>query len=118
MTTSKERALQIQRAWHKIPENRKRQSILGKERKHRIKKEIITKLGGKCVCCGVSEWWNLTIDHIKPTRISKTGYNSDWWQKLYFMKDLSSYQCLCFGCNSSKGVREKCTLNHGDFNKP
>lgn len=117
-TIQEEKARSLQRKWHQRPEIRKRQTELNKLRKYRIKKEIMTRLGGKCVCCGLKEWWILTIDHITPIKNQRNKYDSDWWQTLYFMKDISAFQCLCHGCNSSKGKREKCTLPHGvDLNK-
>lgn len=113
----RQKALDLQRAWHSIPEVRKRQLELAKMRKYKLKIKLLNRLGGKCVCCGVGmeQWWNLTFDHIKPQLIKIKGdnYTSDWWQSLIHIVDLSPFQILCFGCNSSKGKREECTLPHG-----
>ena len=113
---TRQHKLKIQRLYHSKPENRKRATKLAKIRKTKIKKLLISRLGNICICCGVTEWWNLTIDHIKPLRRNSIGrkYSSDDWRKISKLKDLSEYQCLCFGCNSSKGIRDKCLINHGD----
>lgn len=98
--------------WIKRPPVTSTKEQREKNREHRTKlrKSIINRLGGKCVCCGIDKWWVLTIDHIIPTLNAKR--NSQAWQKLYHCEDLSEYQCLCFGCNASKNDRKECELNH------
>ncbi|MDE1814715.1 MAG: hypothetical protein KGH87_08915 [Thaumarchaeota archaeon] len=80
---------------------------------NKIKIKLINEMGGKCVCCGLTQWWILTLDHIIPIK----GKNREHSYKLYYklLKDLElrkDFQIMCYGCNSSKNDGEKCTLNH------
>jgi len=36
-----------------------------------LKLKMLDIIGKSCVCCGVSEWWNLSIDHIEPVKGKK-----------------------------------------------
>ena len=110
-TAIQKKKLKDQRAYM-TPEMRARQSALGKARKVVIKKQLIERLGGSCVCCGITEWWVLTFDHIKPLRENMPKYHSDWWQQLKNCPDLSHIQLMCSGCNSSKGIDKECKLEH------
>jgi len=77
------------------------------------KLELFNKLGIKCACCGVGEWWNLTIDHIMPLNGEKRINTSTLTIKLLNdSKLLKEYQTLCFGCNSSKHTGVKCMIEH------
>ena len=77
---------------------------------------LVEILGGKCRCCGVTEWWNLNLDHIIPVsktkqkRISAAVYYKNL---LNGTLTLDNIQLLCSGCNGSKGNRKKCNLDHG-----
>lgn len=64
---------------------------------YRIRK--IRAIGNRCACCGVSEWWNLTVDHIVP--LTRGGTD-----------DPTNLQILCHGCNTSKSAGERCQLLH------
>lgn len=72
---------------------------------------IYNEMGGKCVCCGINEWWNLTLD-----RIIFNGETENSRALLYrLLKDKKArkdYQLLCMGCDSSKSRGEKCMLDH------
>ena len=79
------------------------------------RKEAIKLMGGKCMCCGITEWWNLTFDHIKPVFRHRRQINSAHYNKL--IKDheyREDFQLLCYGCNSSKNIKEKCTIDHSE----
>ncbi len=71
----------------------------------------IELLGGKCVCCGVTEWWNLTIDHIDWRTKDKTK-SITLYNRLLRGIDLQKFQILCFGCNSSKHRYTKCQIHN------
>jgi hypothetical protein len=77
---------------------------------------MIDILGGKCTCCGVSEWWNLCIDHIEPLNGTK---REKVWTTYIFIREYpedarNEFQLLCFGCNASKNKYYKCVIDHGD----
>tara|TARA_B110000285_G_C14560954_1_gene353472 strand:+ start:45 stop:479 length:435 start_codon:yes stop_codon:yes gene_type:complete len=76
---------------------------------------ILKKLGNKCICCGVKEWWNLTIDHIIPiSKLKETRLNTyDLYSKILNGSiSRRNLQILCYGCNSSKAAGLKCGLRH------
>jgi hypothetical protein len=81
-----------------------------------LKRKAIRVLGDRCNCCGITEWWNLCIDHIEPIMGMKRVHN----QKLYILiRDnpidaRNEFQLLCFGCNASKNKYKECTLPHRD----
>lgn len=88
---------------------------LTKERtyKHKLRIRLINEMGGKCVCCGLTQWWCLTLDHIKPIRTQDREELKVLYCRLLKYPELrKDYQILCFGCNGSKSAGEKCQINH------
>jgi hypothetical protein len=83
--------------------------ISTKKSNNELRKKVLLKLGQTCVCCGVQDWWNLTLDHIEPVKGNRIP-----WRKLYnsVLIDSEGYQCMCYGCNNSKNLGDKCTLDH------
>jgi hypothetical protein len=99
-----ERALETSRKYAK--EN-------GADNARRIKAEMISAYGGRCVCCGETEEAFLTVDHIfgkGHEHRGKEGIRGTqiyWWlKKQGYPKD--AYQLLCFNCNCAKGLRGMC----------
>jgi len=94
----------------KIIYKKKEQMRISKA-KRRIK--LLSKFGSKCACCGITDWWNLTIDHIKPIirKNDKDNFENQW-KKIAVQNNLSNYQCLCYGCNNSKSYGKKCKIQH------
>lgn len=97
--------------WDK--KNPGRRNKADRDRIARIKKELLNIMGNKCICCGVSEWWNLTFNHIKPLK----GKNRIYYEQLLIKllkspKERNKMQVMCFGCNNSKKTGEKCQINH------
>lgn len=80
-----------------VRKNRKQYNLI-------LKKQVIEKYGGKCVCCGESEILFLTIDHV-----NNDGYkDDDKYKSFYYIlrkepirEDL---QVLCFNCNCGKAI--------------
>ena len=76
-----------------------------KENAAKRRRDVIEKLGGKCECCGETEFMFLAIDHIHGlhhrgrkesgnslvTRVKRSGY------------DKKTYRVLCHNCNSAIG---------------
>ena len=91
-------------------------------RNRELKREMIEAYGGKCVCCGLSDWRFLGIDHIhndgaterKELYGEKGGYSSagggiSFYRKLRqrgYPKD--RYQLMCFNCNTAKAIYGEC----------
>ncbi len=77
--------------------------------------ELFNSMGGKCKCCGITEWWNLTVDHIKPIHQPFIKRENTYKMVKRLLKnkgDRKDFQILCFGCNNSKNTNEKCGLDH------
>jgi len=82
-----------------------------KNRKMKI--EIIKNRGGKGICGGLTQWWILTFDHIKPIKGHNRLNTLVLLWKLYKNKELrKDFQVMCFGCNASKYTNECCGLDH------
>jgi hypothetical protein len=71
---------------------------------------VIDHYGGKCVCCGETQFEFLALDHINGggTQHKKeigTGALVEWVIANDFPKDI---QVLCHNCNSAKGFYGVC----------
>jgi hypothetical protein len=98
-----------------------------KLRNKRLRKEVLEKYGGRCVCCDEVKWEFLTIDHINNDgnieRIQKYGSQSG--SSLSFFYELkrkpirSDLQVLCYNCNNGRHVFGICPhkLESIDFSK-
>lgn len=78
-----------------------------KNRKIRLK--VIAHYGGKCVCCGESNWAFLEFDHINNDgnehRKEVKQVTASW----IIANDYPDYlQLLCANCNKAKGLYGKC----------
>lgn len=67
------------------------------------RKQVIEAYGGKCVCCGETEWKFLTLDHPngdgqqdRAKYRNATGQLFGWVIKNGFPKN---YRLLCMNCN-------------------
>lgn len=100
------------RAW----EAKNREKVLIQKRNasrrsnRRLKQDIVRAYGGKCVCCGESNFWFLTIDHIdresfpESPRTGKPLYA--WLKKHNYPRD--GIRLLCYNCNCAKGFLGEC----------
>lgn len=93
----------------KFPERIERARL----QKYARKIKLIEEIGGKCVCCNLTNWWVLTIDHIKPiiTDQKETPFQIIS-RLLNNPEQRKHYQILCNGCNSSKFINKKCKIYH------
>lgn len=95
-------------------ENREKTKFKNRSRdaKARPRIKLLKIMGGKCVCCGHGDWWNLDISlKIKITPRTIMG------DKLIRMllknpEQIKDYQVLCGGCNMSKKNKDKCNIDH------
>lgn len=92
-------------------QNRKNINKWSRLRKYKIKQQLLKEMGQKCVCCGITEWWLLTLDYIKPIKGIRNRSES-LVAKLLKNKELQrEFQIMCFGCNNSKNTGEKCLIH-------
>lgn len=78
--------------------------------KTRRRKRVIAEYGGKCVCCGESDWRFLSLDHVDndgAKHRSEVGNSRiyKWVEDNGFPKNI---QILCYNCNMAKAFYGKC----------
>lgn len=81
-------------------------------RRLRIKQEVISKYGGKCICCGEKNVMFLSLDHRdgggtkerKDSRVIGTRL----YRSLRKTPVDPKYQVMCYNCNFAKGDRGVC----------
>lgn len=82
------------------------------EKRHRIKRELLTLYGGACACCGEYTIEFLSIDHVNRDGGKERKEGFRLWHLLDRYKETgvidSSYQILCMNCNFSKGIHGYC----------
>jgi|SRR5215472_2483439 len=72
--------------------------------------------GGKCVCCGESNYAFLTIDVISGGhRKSKQSYGTTFYRKLRMEGYPQGYQTMCFNCNWAKHRFGECPHKNKKF---
>ena len=79
-------------------------------KKLRVRKEVLKNYGGKCVCCGESDWHFLSLDHVnndgaKHRREIGNSQVYNWAKKNNYPNSL---QVLCYNCNMAKAFYGKC----------
>jgi hypothetical protein len=86
-----------------------------KESIGRMRRLVIAAYGGKCECCGVTEYEFLNIDHKnndgaehrKKDKKTSTGYGLyRHIIKTNFPRD--RFRLLCWNCNCSRGIYGRC----------
>lgn len=104
----------VEKEWRRKWElkNRDKRRETNKQYSRRRKAKVLKLLGTKCNCCGIKEFWNLTVDHIIPQDKTRIISQVVHVGILNGKEDLSQFQILCFGCNLSKGRYKKCKINH------
>lgn len=93
-------------------DNREKRLKYTNERRWEQRKLIIEAYGGKCVCCGETEFKFLSLDHIHGggTKERREGI-SGFTQYLNIIRNgfpKDKYQILCYNCNMAKGFYGKC----------
>lgn len=89
-----------------------------KENHQRIRKIVLEHYGGCCVCCGVSEFEFLAMDHKEGNgnqhRLSVTGHKKAIPYRWYIQNNFpSEFQILCHNCNVAKGNYGVCPHQKG-----
>lgn len=98
--------------WNAENTDRHRNNVKSWYRK--LRRQIIEAYGGKCACCGETEYSFLTIDHVNDD-----GYKNRWkkgattygphsgYSLLKVIRDRNfppDFQVLCANCNTSKAL--------------
>lgn len=82
------------------------------QRNAKIKYDVMSHYGHKCICCGESEIKFLTIDHINNdgSKFKGTSYRKGTGLYLWIIKNgyPSTFQILCWNCNCAKGLYGSC----------
>jgi hypothetical protein len=94
-------------------ENKEKRAETSRLYNRNLKAETMQAYGGKCTCCGETILDFLTIDHIendgaKKRKEEKCGLGGTlyrWLKRNNYPKD---FQVLCFNCNFSKNISDKC----------
>lgn len=90
-----------------LEEKRRYDALARRKRVAKQRETIITKLGGKCVSCGITDDRVLNIDHVfgggtKERNLIGGGYYSFVLNKLE--SNTEDYQLLCCNCNQIKKI--------------
>lgn len=88
----------------------------------KLKNQVFTHYGGKCVCCGESNWMFLTIDHVNGSgaahRLELTGRprqggSTQMYRWLVKNNYPDGFQLLCWNCNVTKHIYGMCPHQMG-----
>lgn len=105
---NKERALKYQREY----KAKNRDHVLGLKRDQYTRKrlEMIFRLGGRCVCCGITESRFLAVDHINNDgKADRLTFGRQAYRAVKASDfDRKKYQVLCHNCNMAKGFYGTC----------
>lgn len=85
-----------------------------KTERQRVRNKVINGYGGKCSCCGESEYMFLALDHVNGggNYIRKKSRNNLKCYRDAINRDFpSDYQLLCHNCNCAKGFYGFCPHN-------
>ncbi len=97
--------------WHRL--NRARGRAASRAQNQRVRREAIEAYGGKCKCCGETEWQFLTIDHEKGANhpmyagIPRTGHEF-YWALRNEGYPRKGFRLLCWNCNNAIGHYGSC----------
>jgi len=87
--------------------NRERESARSRDYHRRLRQEALNAYGGKCACCGESEWPFLAVDHVNGNgnehrrKVGRGNSFFNWLKKSNWPAD---FQVLCHNCNQAKGM--------------
>lgn len=82
-----------------------------RDRYHKTVAEVITRLGGRCACCGERNRGFLVIDHINGGGTAERRKSKGVWLYDRVRKEgcpPDKYRVLCYNCNGAYGVNKCC----------
>lgn len=87
-------------------------------RERYLRMEVILAYGGRCVCCGESQYEFLALDHVNNDGASHRASSSCIRRRIYHWAKMNDYpdtlQVLCHNCNCAKGYYGYCP-HHTDM---
>ena len=105
----REAALRYKRA--KLTKVRVQDRVARRTRHQQNRLLVLTKYGGRCVCCGETALALLCVDHVhnngKEHR-ARVGGNDRVYVELMRSPRSPDFQVLCFSCNMGKHLLDVC----------
>lgn len=96
---------------------RKKENDHAKKFTIKLKFEVLKAYGGKCICCGETQPYFLTIDHVYNDGASDRKINGSGRRFYHYLKRLGfpkdRYQILCYNCNNAKRILGYCPHRQG-----
>ena len=94
-------------------------------RRQKARLEIIERLGGKCTCCGETNYEFLTVDHTakngadhrRALGLGENG-NSNFYTRVIRSGNFDGLQILCANCHNAKDLFGACPHQTGKSIKP
>jgi len=92
--------------------NRERDRANKRNHRIRLRQEVVSAYGGRCVCCGEDRIEFLSIDHIggggnkHRKSLGRTGYHFYYWLRRKGYPE--GFRVLCHNCNQSWGHYGHC----------
>lgn len=99
--------------------NRSKANWLNKMERHRLKVEVIQGYGGKCACCGLTQFEFLTLDHVNGDGAQHRRQLAEQRGVVQIRHDTiyrearksgfpDNFRILCMNCNFSFGMFGYC----------
>ena len=91
--------------WYAEMPNKEEYLQFQRDYKHQAKQEVLDAYGNKCACCGETNWFFLTIDHVnndgaEHRKTVKPGTQFYiWLKKNNFPPE---FRILCWNCNCGR----------------
>ena len=81
-----------------------------KERRKRLKIQVLNHYGGKCVCCGTTTMEFLSMDHINGDGYidRRLGDGDHIWNQIKRDNYPGTFQILCFNCHMAEAHYGHC----------
>lgn len=76
-----------------------------RSRRYRLRVQVISGYGGKCVCCSEDNYGFLTVDHVhnNGSEERSAGIAQETLYKLIIQRNFPpDYQILCYNCNCGR----------------
>jgi hypothetical protein len=89
----------------RFPSSHTVRDVNRRARRLRVKTEVVSFLGGSCICCRESDIHKLTVNHVKGdgSRTDLPRGGTDLYLKILSgSTNLTDFQLLCWSCNYSK----------------
>ena len=110
--TNPEKFRDARRKWNEAHPGRQRE--LSRARDRRLRKAVIDAYGGKCACCGETEFAFLVIDHINGGGTEhRRAVHGKVYSELRRRGFPPGYRVLCWNCNWAYRLYGNCPHQPG-----